>query len=250
MRNTALVYMVLGLAACTKADQTAKVDQRHDSVSVVATLKPEPPPVAFVADSGSPRLVVDSAAKEPALELRNGEFVVRLPLEMARVLADSLPGFAPMKRAAFDTVLVSWRDRLVDRRPGAMQRADSDAVWASALSVVVGDFNGDSRRDVAMEGISGDLFAVFFLLSAADGKSRPALLYFHPPQKGNWSQTDHTFISYLTLERPAKITGFDEDGDNPELDLHNDGIEYSAFEKASELYYIDKGVVQIFTTSD
>jgi hypothetical protein len=250
MRSIARVYMVVGLAACAKADQAAKVDQRHDSVSVADTAKPEPPSVAFAADSESPRLVVDSAAKEPVLVLRNGEFVVRLPLDMARVLADNLPGFAPMKRAAFDTGLVRWRDHYADRGPPSLDPADSDGVWASALSVVVGDFNGDSKRDVAMEGIAGDTFAVFFLLSASDVKSRPVLLYFHPPQKGNWSQTGATFINYLTLVHPGKVGGFTEEGDPPLLDLHNDAVDYSIFEKASELYYIEKGVVQIFTTSD
>ncbi len=242
--------MIVGLVACAKADQTAKVDQRHDSVSVADTAKPERQSVAFVVDSASPRLVVDSVAKEPALELRNGEFIVRLPLDMARVLADSLPGFAPMKRAAFDTGLVSWRDHFADRGPPALDPADSDGIWQSALSVVVGDFNGDSKRDVAMEGIAGDTFAVFFLLSASDVKSRPALLYFHRPSKGNWSQTGATFINYLTLVHPGKVGGFTEEGEPPLLDLRNDAVDYSIFEKASELYYVDKGVVQIFTTSD
>jgi len=251
MRNIACAWIVVGLTACAKADQAAKSDRPHDSVSVVDTAKPERPPVAFVVDSGSPRLVVDSAVKEPVLELRNGEFVVRLPLDMARVLADSLPGFAPMKRAVFDKGLLSWRDHYAANRPPELDPADSDAVWAAALSVAVGDFNGDSRRDIAMEGIAGDTFAIFFLLSASDPKSQPALLYFHPPVRGGASQVGTGFIDYLTLVHAGKVTGFEEDaGEPPILELHHDAVDLGIFEKASELYYVENGVVKIFTTSD
>ena len=250
MRIIARVSLVLGLAACAKADQPAKVEQRHDSVSGTVAAKAERLSVVFVGDSESPRLVIDSAAKEPVLELLNGEFVVRLPLDMARLLADSLPDFTPIKRAAFDKNLVSWRDHYADRRPTSLDPADSDGIWESALSVVVGDFNGDSRRDVAMEGLAGDTYAVFFLLSAPDAHSSPALVYFHPPHKGSATPIDGSFINYLTLIRPGKVGGFTEEGDPPVLDLRRDAVEYSAYEKGSEIYYIDKGVVQIFTTSD
>lgn len=185
------------------------------------------------------------------MELRGGEFVVHLPLEMARVLADSLPGFSPMKRTAFDTGLVEWRDRTAaDPQPPPLDPADSDAVWAAALSVAVGDFNGDSTRDVAMEGIAGDTFAAFFLLSASKSQPQPALLYFRAPVKGTWSQTAKSFSNYFTLVRPGKVSGFSEDDDVPVLNLHHDAIDFGYFEKASELYYIENGVVKSFTTSD
>ena len=250
MRNIACAWLVVGLAACAKADQAAKADRPHDSVSVVDKAIPEPPPAAFVVDSGSPRLVVDSAVKEPVLELRNGEFVVRLPVDMARVLADSLPGFAPMKRAIFDKGLISWVDHYADRMPRVSNPADSDAIWVRALSVVVGDFNGDSRRDIAMEGVAGDTFAIFFLLSASNSKEKPALLYFHPPSKGA-SGTVTSFIDYLTLVHPGEIGGFEEDASEPPvLQLRHDAVELGIFEKASEVYYVENGVVKIFTTSD
>lgn len=250
MRNFARAWIVVGLAACAKTDQAARADRPHDSVSAVDTAKPDRPSIVFVVDSGSPRLVVDSAIKEPALELRNGEFLVRLPLDMARVLADSLPGFKPIKRASFDTTLVSFVDHYADRMPPVLNPADSDAIWVRALSVVAGDFNGDSRRDVAMEGVAGDTFAIFFLLSATNAKESPALLYFHPPSKGA-SGTVSSFIDYLTIVHPGKVAGFEEDaGEPPVLELHHDAVELGIFEKASEVYYVENGVVKIFTTSD
>jgi hypothetical protein len=153
---------------CAKSERTADVKQPRDSVAIVDTTKIEPPAVVFTTDSGSPRIMVDSSAKEPRMELRNGEFIVHLPLDMARVLADSLPDFAPIKRNAFDKGLVGWRDNeAANPNPPVLDPADSDAVWNAALSVAVGDFNGDSKRDVAMEGISGDRFARFFCCPGA-----------------------------------------------------------------------------------
>jgi hypothetical protein len=75
-------------------------------------------------------------------------------------------------------------------------------------------------------------------------------VYFHPPHKGSATPTDGSFIEYLTLVHPGKVAGFTEEGAPPVLDLHRDAVEYAAYEKASEIYYIDKGVVQIFTTGD
>lgn len=251
MRRFVCAILAVSGAGCAKTDQTAQVQQAVDSSSVVDTTRSKPAPI-FYADSGSPRIMVDSSAKEPRLELRNGEFVVHLPLAMARVLADSLPGFAPMKRTAFDTSLVGWREReAASPEPAPLNPADSDAVWASALSVAVGDFNGDHIRDVAMEGISGELFAEFFLLGSSYSKSPPSLLFFRPPVKDTWSQTAKSWINYFTLVRPGKVSGFaEEEDETPVLNLKYDAIDYGIYEKASELYYIENGVVQVFTTSD
>lgn len=50
--------------------------------------------------------------------------------------------------------------------------------------------------------------------------------------------------------RPGNVTGFAEDEETPVLDLKTDAIDLGIFEKASELYDIENGVVKIFTTSD
>jgi hypothetical protein len=251
LRRLVLGFIVVSAAGCAKTDHTARVQESHDSIALVDTTKIEPSPVVFTTDSESPRIVVDSSAKEPRMELRDGAFIVHLPLDMARVLADSLPDFAPIKRKAFDKGLVSWRDNeAANPNPPVLDPADSDAVWNAALSVAVGDFNGDTKRDVAMEGISGDRFATFFLLSATNPKSPPTLLYFRRPDNNTWSLTDRSFIFYLTLVRPGRVTGFADDDETPVLDLKHDAIDLGAFEKASELYYIENGVVKVFTTSD
>jgi hypothetical protein len=251
MRRVVFVSIV-SLAGCAKTEQAPQLEQSRDSAPLAVTPKPQPAPVVFRTDSGSPRLVIDSATKEPRLELRDGEFVVHLPLDMARVLADSLPGFAPIKRSSFDTSLVGWRDRqAANPEPPPLDPADSDAIWAAALSVAVGDFDGDSKRDIAMEGISGELYASFFLLSASASRAQPALLYFRPPSSSAWVKAEKSVINYFTLVRPGKVSGFsEEEGDTPVLSLHHDAIDFGIFEKASELYYIENGVVQVFTTSD
>jgi len=244
------LLLSLSLAGCAKTDTTTKLEPPHDSVSVVDTLKAKPAPIVFALDTGSPRLVIDSTAKEPTLQFRDGVFTVLLPLDMAGVLADSAPGFTPLKRSAFDKEVIAWMDQYGERMPPSLDAKDSTAIWARALSVVIGDFNGDSKRDVAMEGVTGDAFVLFFLLSASTVNARPALLYFHPPSPGTAQYVKESVIDFLTRVPPGKITGFAEEGESPKLDLHHDAVELSIFGKASEIYYIENGVVQVFTTSD
>jgi len=243
------VCTLVGLLCCRKADKAVVADH-HDSVAVTVTSKTQPAEPTLVIDSASPRLIVDSAAKQPSLELHDGAFIVRLPLDMARVLSDSVPEFTLLTRAAFDKGVIGWVDNSGDRVPASLDPADSSALWTRAVSVVVGDFNGDSRRDVAMEGIAGDAFVIFFLLSASDSNARPTLLYFHMPSPGSAQYARQANTDYLTLVPKGKVAGFAEEGDAPILDLRTDAVELAMFEKSSEIFYIEKGAVQIFATSD
>jgi len=116
--------------------------------------------------------------------------------------------------------------------------------------VVVGEFNGDGKKDVVMEGVGRDSSAAFFLLSGADSKSTPQLVYMYRPQKAQKVQFPEPSINYMALVRPGKVRGFEEVEGSEPLNLRTDAVERSIFEKASEVYFLDHGVVQRFTTSD
>lgn len=234
------------VAGCAKPDTPARdAGVQRPAVAVDTAL-----PVAPVADSeptvAGPRLVSDSSTSEPVLEIRDREFVIRLPLAMARLLNDSLPAFAPDQRAGFDTAIVRWVDR-PDSQEIAHSATTDDERLASALSVVVGDFDGDGRRDVAMQGTSGDSAAIVMLLAPPAGLAGPRLIYIARPGKHDPLEITE---DYLTIVHPGDIKGYDTEEGDPPLHLHTDAIERVFFEKGSQLYYFDHGVVRVFVTSD
>lgn len=242
----AVLISGLVVTACAKPDR-GTTTRAQDSAKAVETADTSSTASAIPLNTRGPRLVVDSSGSSPHLELRNEEFVLHLPAAMARVLTDNLPGFTPTQRSAIDTALVSWVDHRIDRAIPTIGEPDSDLVFASAMSVAVGDFNGDGRPDVAMEGTAGDSVAAFFLLASPDSGSIPQLIYMYPTQKA-WNFEPS--INYMTLVRPGKLHGFEEvEGPEP-LTLRTDAIEWAAFGKASEIYFLEGGVLKRFTTSD
>ena len=163
---------------------------------------------------------------------------------MARLLDDSLPGFTPEQRAGFDTAVVRWVGRPLDPMPADSATSEEQRL-ASALTVVVGDFNGDGQRDVALQGTSGGSMAIVMLLAAPDSVARPTLIYVERPARRGESEITE---DYLVIVHPGDIRGY-EDG-VPPLHLRTDAIERVFFEKGSQIYYLDHGVVRILTTSD
>ena len=210
----------------------------------VASSTPETP-VPSATMSG-PRLVVDSSLSEPLLERRSDMYVLRLPLQMANMLYDSLPGFAPFERSAYRKDLVEWADKSTSRRQGHAGPLDAASDAMSALSVVVGDFNGDGRRDAAMRGISRDSSAAVFLLAPSDGAS-PSLIFIGRPQQIFPAEREWV---YLKPVRAGTLKGFGEAEGSGPLTLRTDAVEVVAFEKASTVVYLEKGTLRRFSTSD
>jgi hypothetical protein len=190
-----------------------------DSLSLSATL-----PV--MASRRGPRLAVDSSAVEPRLELRAGEYILFLPQEMARVLDDSLPGFAIIQ-------LSVWH-------PARVARVFSESKGAALPSLVLGDFNGDSRRDVAIAGKGTIKEASVILLARSESIPTPRMFYI---SGGSTADT------YLTIVRPQRIL-VDPELEQEALDLRTDAVLSVMVEKASVIYYIDRGALREFTTSD
>jgi hypothetical protein len=172
-----------------------------------------------------PRLIVDSAASSATVEIQAGEYIVRLPAAMARTLFDSLPGFAPLPRAAYPEGIKKW--------------VESSDTLAVPLSVVAGDFDGDSVSDVAMIGGSRDTLAVTMLLSNASSPGKPRLLFLG--QRWAAKFTDPQDL-YLGLLRPSRISD--------EFVLRTDAVRVEVFEKTGSVYYLEGGKLRDFSTSE
>jgi hypothetical protein len=169
------------------------------------------------------------------MKLENGTFIVHLPPSMARVLNDSLPGFELVQRSAYDTAIVRWMD--------GWKQSDGPA----PLSVAIGDFDGDSKADIAMKGIARDSAATVFVLGRSATRPEPRLIFVGRPQLADRATPEWVF---LVLVRPGPITEFDEGQGSQVLQLRTEAVEVVYFEKASEVYYLIGGELRSVATSD
>ena len=165
-----------------------------------------------------PRIIVDSLITEPRLEKAGGEFLVRLPAVMARLMYDTIPRFVPMQQPV--------------PVPRGMAR---DSSW----SVVVGDFDGNSRADVAMMGPSSATdTALFMLLSPSSTAPVPRIVFIEPATPPD----PRPYI--LRLVRPRKFVS--PDNDEFVLDLRTDAIHLRS-EIVSTICYLDNGEIRWFS---
>jgi hypothetical protein len=200
---------------CTQKDSGdgTSVEQNHvDSASVDGTSNSVRAPRSALSGV---QLVVDSAARDPRIEISGSDYVIRLPEQIAATLFDSLPQFNPLPRSAYDTTLVKW--------------VDANDSAAAPLSVVIGDFDGNGRKDIALIGVSRDSVAKFMLLAASSGNRGPRLIHLVPQQLATPQYPESLYFSPLYPSRLSN--GFD---------LRTDGIKFEAFEKGETLYYLDR----------
>ena len=128
--------------ACEKAAQPlGKTSVAASSSSPSHADAPQSSEAPLAQIKWGPRIVVDSTTTQPSIEVRDSEYVVRLPVSMVETLRDSLPGFSPLPVSTWHPVRVA---RIAAEAPGL-----------ALPSVVIGDFDGDSRLDIAMEGNAG-----------------------------------------------------------------------------------------------
>jgi hypothetical protein len=166
-----------------------------------------------------PSIVVDSTASEVWLERTRTGFFLHLPRQMATRLNDALPGFSPFPQAY-------WRPF----------RDASD----TAYSAVIGDFDGDSRKDVAMVGTSKSVPAFFILLADSGATGKPGIVFVEPA-------TDPNSRPYrLSLVHPQKIRNPDDVKDS--LNLRTDAIHLQSGEIA-EICYLEQGALRVFGLS-
>ena len=170
----------------------------------------------------------DSSAGEPRLAAENDEYVLYLPVAMARVIMDKLPGFEPFQLSSWPAATVAT---IVSENPDA-----------ALASVVLGDFNGDSKTDVAMHGNAGRIGATFMLLAKSDSVPSPSILFI---DRGDANKP--TGNSYISLLHGQKMI---DPLTQEVFDLRTDAVHLIVIDKASVLYYLDRGVIREYTTSD
>jgi len=221
--------LVLSVACEKSAQPLGKTSVAASSSSPSRGDAPQSPQAPLAQIRLGPRIIVDSATTQPSIEVRDSEYVVHLPLSMVETLRDSLPGFSPLPVSTWHPVRVA---RIAAEAPGR-----------SLPSVVIGDFDGDSSLDIAMEGNTGQVGATFMLLAKSANVRAPRLLFIsrgEPIKDGR--------DSYLTLFRPQRINVDPELADT--LNLRNDAVQVVIVEKASLIYYIDHGAIREYITSD
>lgn len=218
----------LFFAGCGPTEKAQEI-QASGSPAIDSPGTPPPTPQNATKRSG-PRLTIDSSAMEPRLAIQSEEYVVHLPAAMAQILYDSFPGFAPVLRAAYDAEFVAWQDS----RPEP-----------SLLSVVLGDFNGDSKRDIAMLGNAENRESIVMLLASSATGGPAQLLVI--ARGGVAAKGDPGY--YLNLVRPQRIKA-NRELEREALDLRTDAVQVVVPEKASSIFFLDGGVIREYTTSD
>lgn len=215
------------LVACHGSDKEPQAGAR-----VPPSSSPTPDSVAITPKTllprEGPRIITDSSLTEAQFEHTEREFILRLPAEMAHALYDSLPEFVPYQ-------VSSWS-------PEAVHYADSGSKGAAIPSLVVGDFNGDSEQDVAMQGSAKNASGFFILLAKSDSVRQSTLLFAIrlDPQKVDPD-------TYIGLVRPQEFPG---DSERAPFELRTDAVMHGYSDKAASIYFVRGGAVVSYNTSD
>ncbi|HEY6952398.1 MAG TPA: hypothetical protein VI758_08310, partial [Bacteroidota bacterium] len=153
-------------------------------------------------------------ADAPYIRKRGDNAVLYLPEAMQAAIERFDPDFRTWKMSNYTPELRSWYDYSEFNLPFA----------------VVGDFNGDSIKDVVLHGHTRKAEVFLCVLSADSGfRTLPVEMY---EQSGLSDST--IFETFLTLEEPRDIkTGYEE----YTLHLTTDAFSICYFEKAGSLYY-------------
>lgn len=178
---------------------------------------------ALVMTMVGPKIDVDSSISEPRLEAANNSYVLRLPAGTAKVLFDGLPGFSPLQLASYPKAVTP---------PFTYLHADVELP-----SVVLGDFNGDSKLDVALEGRSNQTSATVILLSKSTNTPTPQLVVL---TRSDAAQTDSS--GYLGLLHPQEIK--DPYTLEVAVSLRSDGVQRVVSYRSSIVYYLENGILK------
>jgi hypothetical protein len=218
-----LLLLASSLIGCGSGDARRQQTARQDTA--LRSTPTDSPSAISQRPTGPVSVVVDSSAHGARLEDKSGTAIVYIPARMARLLSDSLPGFAPYSTASYDPEIVN-----------SVAERDS----ATTLpSVVVGDFDGDGHSDVAMIGISRDSIAGVMLLTNASDPRGPMLLFMNRPRPSGSSRKSYVVLRIADKEMLLK-----------ELKLHRDAVEEESVGQGAVVFYVDRGVLRQLQTSD
>lgn len=220
---TALTLSVFIISGCSERSNASRTT-RTDSTAVANTTasQPESQQRALVMTMLGPILDVDSSISEPRLDVSNNTYVLRLPAATAKALLDSLPGFSPLELARYPKGITS---------PFTYLHADVELP-----SVVLGDFNSDSKLDVALEGQSKQASATVMLLSSSPSNPAPQAVVVNRKDL-----TPADSVGFLGLLHPQEIKDpYSEVG----VTLHSDAVQRVVPYQSSVVYFLEGGTLK------
>jgi hypothetical protein len=212
---------IVAAQGCRQSDENARIAQSvPSSVSSTETATKTIEPNTHAG----PLLIPDSTIVDPRIETLGDQYVSRLPADMARVLYDSLPGFTPIQQSAYP--------------PGISAKHNSP------LSVVVGDFNGDSRQDLVMVGRFQNTPIFLMLLGKSEPTKQAQLIVIARPEPGTPTEIDTNYFEHVgphRIKNPDDPTSF--------FDLRTDGVlvQNAHDDKIYAIYFWDHGEVQQYS---
>ena len=215
------VYASMSTFGCRDRQSENQPQASVDAAS--STESAAPSSDELLTTYAGPRIEVDSSRFEPRLEVRDKAYVLVLPSATASLLFDSLPGFVPTQLATYPAVAT---------QPITYLHADVELP-----SVIIGDFNGDSKRDVALSGQSVRRAVTVMLLSKSDSVSTPRILFL------NREKLTADAMPYLGLLHPHQLN----DPYEATPDLHSDAVQRVVQYKSSIVYYLENGLVKSYT---
>lgn len=214
--------MVLGAACGDSGQKQSAVTQALDTAAAAGSAaSPSGAERKAIAVFSGPRIVIDSLATEPLVAVAGNEFVVHLPQPMAQLLYDSLPGFSAQPQSSYSPGLVGERK--------------------TPMAVVAGDFDGDSRRDLAMVGVSENTPVLIMLLANSQTSASPKLVFLLRPKPNTPTSLGSDYLDFVA---PKRITSPDDT--TVVLDLHADAVNIVG-PNVSEIAYLDHGVIRWFS---
>lgn len=224
-------YLAFCLSLAAQACSDRSIASRDDSAGATASTQTSSAELTalprFVEMTmAGPRIQIDSSLTEPRLDVANNTYVLRLPAGTAKVLYDSLPGFSPLQLTSYPKVVTP---------PFTYIHSDVELP-----SVLLGDFNGDSKVDVALEGRSTQTRATVILLSNSPKTLTPQLVLL---TRGDATATDTS--GYLGLLHPKEI--IDPYTLEVVVRLHSDGVQRVVPYESSVVYYFENGKVRQYT---
>ena len=173
--------------------------------TIVSLAPPESQPLAPTQRYMNAAIVTDTLISEPRVDSRDSTLDLYLPTAVVRILYDSLPGL-------------------------------------KVHELVIGDFNGDSRRDIAIDADASGTSAFLIVLSKCDSVQQPQLFF---AWKGGPRVAD--LYTHMALVHPQEFPG-DGEMTGP-YTLRTDAVLYG-YEMAASIYFIEKGELHSYSVAD
>jgi hypothetical protein len=183
-----------------------------------------------------PEILYCAAAEEPSIGMAENEYVLNLAKEQKEAIKGYNPAFQIRRQADYLPSLVNGYLFSNHQLPFA----------------VIGDFNGDGRRDVVLQGHDNKSELIIAILSSKGGPAvmeigRSALVDPKTELYGVGDHNENGLWVYLTFVPRGSV---DSPFAKQPLKLSTDAFALNYFEKASVLYYLNGQKFQKYILSD